>query len=735
MKSIRIGNDIRIEWPIVLSGDVSKLQELDLTVEVRPSAKVVDWHNYIEQPTLHRGKHSVMMNGGIAFRPDIGDGKEHCHPHRPKPAVPYVKLPYHIEDNTLIAMWTADRQFAVGDYDIILYAHKNEGGQAVCDQYRFVRLVAHSAQADAPDDSGIEAVIAMQPVTLKLAGLSAYEVAVINGFRGTEKEWLESLKVISIIDLSKEEVDKIKIAFGSGIIGEIDLDKIDSLNTQDTVTGKKPIIYAVMKDGMCVGVLTMLCNDAMLTQVFLTRLALDEELQTGDMSIYHRNAEINSKYGKWEKLISGINIPGGEIGQVLTKTEDGYAWQDPQVRNVFPEGGEEGQVLKKTADGVEWADDNDTKVTVNNTLKSNSTTEALSAAQGKALKELIDNINTVVVDIPGIILEATSTPISFTCPVNVSDSDIVQICKIEDETYEFAVYNGSGNAGSIAGCMSTATTGVESNTYITSLITAGIIKLDDGNTYQTNKNIILKYSNDDSYKYYVAVALESTTYNVYDNFEDAAVAYIKLHTPTKYELPTATSSQLGGVKIGEGITVKSDGTISAADDVVSLTNLYAAKGDIAAMCAAGPFITNLYFINSPVTEGITAGIDTGDYYHLCVMKRGTSNYLETTCSNVADTFSSFDNMDDYFVITNTVLYLKNNVIYHVAGGTDAGYFVSNERGDILTNVASRFETLAEARAFMREKMLALPDIGIVKYTSEEYEGSVKDENTLYIIHG
>lgn len=733
MKSIRIGNDIRIEWPIVLSGDVSKLQELDLTVEVRPSAKVVDWHNYIEQPTLHRGKHSVMMNGGIAFRPDIGDGKEHCHPHRPKPAVPCVRLPYHIEDNTLIAMWTADRQFAVGDYDIILYAHKNEGGQAVCDQYRFVRLVAHSAQADAPDDSGIEAVIAMQPVTLKLAGLSAYEVAVINGFHGTEKEWLESLKVISIIDLSKEEVDEIKIAFGSSIIGEIDLDKIDSLNTQDTVTGKKPIIYAVMKDGMCVGVLTMLCNDAMLTQVFLTRLALDEELQTGDMSIYHRNAEINSKYGKWKKLISGINIPGGEIGQVLTKTEDGYAWQDPQVGDAFPEGGEEGQVLKKTADGVEWADDNE--VTINNTLESDSTTDALSAAQGKALKELIDNINTVVVDIPGIILEATSTPISFTCPVNVSDSDIVQICKKEDETYEFVVYNGSGSAGSIAGCMSTATTGIESNTYITSLITAGIIKLDDGNTYQTNKNIILKYSNDDSYKYYVAVASESTTYNVYDNFEDAAVAYIKLHTPTKYELPTATSSQLGGVKIGEGITVQSDGTISAADDVVALTNLYAAKGDIAAMCAAGPFITNLYFINSPVTEGITAGIDTGDYYHLCVMKSGTSNYFETTCSNVADTFSSFDNMDDYFVITNTVLYLKNNVIYHVTGGTDAGYFVSNEKGDTLTNVASRFETLAKARAFMREKMLALPDIGIVKCTSEEYEGSVKDENTLYIIHG
>lgn len=209
MKSIRIGNDIRIEWPIVLSGDVSKLQDLDLTVEVRPSAKIIDTHNYAdEMPDKDNGKRpvfiktetTVMMNGGITCRPDIGDGKEHCrprpcpsHPHRPVPPAP-VRLPYHIEDNTLIAMWTADRQFATGDYDIILYAHKNEGGQAVCDQYRFVRLVSHTAEADAPDDSGIEAVIAMQPVTLELSGLSAYEVAVIHGFKGTEEEWIESLK-------------------------------------------------------------------------------------------------------------------------------------------------------------------------------------------------------------------------------------------------------------------------------------------------------------------------------------------------------------------------------------------------------------------------------------------------------------------------------------------------------------------------------------------------------------
>ena len=44
----------------------------------------------------------------------------------------------------------------------------------------------------------------------------------------------------------------------------------------------------------------------------------------------------------------------GTVGQVLTKTENSYEWQDPQA--TFPEGGTAGQVLKKTADGVEWGD-------------------------------------------------------------------------------------------------------------------------------------------------------------------------------------------------------------------------------------------------------------------------------------------------------------------------------------------------------------------------------------------
>lgn len=50
----------------------------------------------------------------------------------------------------------------------------------------------------------------------------------------------------------------------------------------------------------------------------------------------------------------------GTVGQVLTKTEHRYEWQDPQTGDTFPEGGTVGQVLKKTSNGVAWQNDNNT---------------------------------------------------------------------------------------------------------------------------------------------------------------------------------------------------------------------------------------------------------------------------------------------------------------------------------------------------------------------------------------
>lgn len=381
------------------------------------------------------------------------------------------------------------------------------------------------------------------------------------------------------------------------------------------------------------------------------------------------------------KLDSLISIPtGGTDGQVLTKTSDGVAWENVQTGSSFPEGGTVGQVLKKTDGGTEWADDNNT--TYENA--SQSTAGLMSSADKTKLDNLIEIPNGGT---EGQVLKKTSTGVEWG-----NDNDTKYTLPIASDTVLGGVKVGAGLSVTGDGILScTVTPGSDTISW---------------------DNITGKPS--------FATVATSGSYNDLTDKPDA------------YTLPTASSSQLGGVKIGEGITVEAGGTISAADDVVTLPTLYAAKGDIPMICSSGPFLNNLYFIKSPASGDSGSTINTGDYYHLCVMKSGTSTLLQTTCSTVADTFPG---MDKYFVITNTLLYLKNNVIYHATQGSDAGYFVSNERGDTLTNVASRFETLAEARAFMREKMLALPDIGIVKCTSEEYEGSAKDENTLYIIHG
>lgn len=208
MKQIRIGNDIRIEWPVVRGADCPPLEALDLTVAVRPSCGVVDWRNYEEEPVIAMHERTVMGNAGRRHdhgHPDYERGRGGCDggrrgddccggERRPRRAGE-VMLDFRIEGEKIIALWPQEKQMGVGEYDLLLYARKNDGGQGVVDQWRFCRLVAHSAEADAPgDDGGVEAVIAMQPVTLALSGLSAYDIAVKHGFEGSEEEWLDSLK-------------------------------------------------------------------------------------------------------------------------------------------------------------------------------------------------------------------------------------------------------------------------------------------------------------------------------------------------------------------------------------------------------------------------------------------------------------------------------------------------------------------------------------------------------------
>lgn len=303
-------------------------------------------------------------------------------------------------------------------------------------------------------------------------------------------------------------------------------------------------------------------------------------------------------------FVSDNNL-GSFWGKISSLIKD-YVNKHGGSGSGLPEGGVEGQVLKKTESGTEWEDDN--TVVVNNTLTSDSTKEALSAAQGKALKDMIDEFD-----------------ISF---------------------------------------------------------------------------------------------------------------------------PTASDTKLGGVKIGQGIEVADDGTISAADDVVSPNFVRACKGDIPMQCVLGTFEQILYFVVSPLTTSGLSITDTKGDYHLCVHIKNTgvvggglgqadTNYYETNCSGATDVFDSVEDFDKYFNKAGNAV-LKNDLIYYVPLSlTDDKYFVSVENNN-ATTVAKGFATLAEARAYMRNKMLKLSDGNVksdevvsIKVVAELPE--VKENNVMYIV--
>lgn len=113
------------------------------------------------------------------------------------------------------------------------------------------------------------------------------------------------------------------------------------------------------------------------------------------------------------------------------------------------------------------------------------------------------------------------------------------------------------------------------------------------------------------------------------------------------------------------------------------------------------------------------------------------NYYEINCSGATDVFDSVEDFDKYFNKAGYAV-LKNDLIYYVPTSfTDDYYFVSVENNN-ATTVAKGFATLAEARAYMRSKMLAqyTPNISVTKITQDEYDKlSGKSSNTLYVIQG
>ena len=155
MKKIRFGNDIPIEWSI----------------------------NRNDQPEDFTGKTLRLTMIGTSGTTEVTD--------------------YTVEGNVLRWMFWGKDQHKPSTYHFCLVENGGEEGMFTIDTCDVLRLVSRSCAADDCDGpftmqvtSNIDdkGVTCSSVITVPANGLSAYEIAVRHGFKGTEEEWLASLK-------------------------------------------------------------------------------------------------------------------------------------------------------------------------------------------------------------------------------------------------------------------------------------------------------------------------------------------------------------------------------------------------------------------------------------------------------------------------------------------------------------------------------------------------------------
>ena len=147
MKYIRKGNDITLTWTITRNGAAEDFA----------------------------GKEVAVVLLDAASRPCV--------------------FSYTIDENVITGTYLGKDQEALGTYTLLLTENEGVAGMTTLDMVEAFSLVPHSYMEDGVDDSNIttETVELESETTVPRNGLSAYEVAVAEGFEGTVDEWLASL--------------------------------------------------------------------------------------------------------------------------------------------------------------------------------------------------------------------------------------------------------------------------------------------------------------------------------------------------------------------------------------------------------------------------------------------------------------------------------------------------------------------------------------------------------------
>ena len=149
MKKIRIGNDIVIKWRITVNGEEVNLEGLDLSLYISTT-------------------------------------------YQPRKASAFT-----VAGNEITATFKGSEQKVTGVYRLTLYRNEGETAQSILDACDAFELVSCSCLTVDAAFGGAEVELPIADLGVGIPGLSAYEIAVSEGFVGTQAEWLASLSAAS----------------------------------------------------------------------------------------------------------------------------------------------------------------------------------------------------------------------------------------------------------------------------------------------------------------------------------------------------------------------------------------------------------------------------------------------------------------------------------------------------------------------------------------------------------
>ena len=148
IKTFRIGNPLNIRWPILTNGEELPLTGRNLALYLTdPMRKTRQIHDF------------------------------------------------HIEGNVILWTFKSNEQEQEGFYHLTLFENEGDAEQYATDYMRAFRLVPHSNEV--PGDMNAEELpLSSSGIDVGMRGLSAYEIAALNGYQGTEEQWVRDFDTV-----------------------------------------------------------------------------------------------------------------------------------------------------------------------------------------------------------------------------------------------------------------------------------------------------------------------------------------------------------------------------------------------------------------------------------------------------------------------------------------------------------------------------------------------------------